>query len=210
MIAWLATAFVGGRFIPKWTRLREIGNSSATKMTILIPLVGYLIIFNQNVVGLLTLSRELVGMPAHQEPSTRLLCMYFGLCLIAVGSIVYNVLCPSIVKRYTSAPEFIGNELAHVSTLFTVENISLELLASPYKEDYARIRFDLNSSISKYMPEGIDDIATVQRRKDLLFEANKNTLTLYYDFLNLKYPWARATASVLFASGLTLLALPSL
>ena len=33
---------------PKWSWLRAIGNSSSIKMTIFIPAIGYLVLFNQN------------------------------------------------------------------------------------------------------------------------------------------------------------------
>lgn len=52
------------RFDLPWTTLREVGNLSAVKATVLIPLIGYLILFNQNVVEYLRLSPELTGAKA--------------------------------------------------------------------------------------------------------------------------------------------------
>ena len=37
---------------PLWVRLRFVSNSSAAKATILIPLVGYLVLFNERIVGM--------------------------------------------------------------------------------------------------------------------------------------------------------------
>jgi hypothetical protein len=45
----------------RWTVLRDIGNSAPAKLTILIPLVGYLIIFNEHVLKYLELSHQLFG-----------------------------------------------------------------------------------------------------------------------------------------------------
>jgi len=43
---------------PLWTQLRSIGNSTPIKSTIFIPVLGCAIIFNEQVVHLLQLSRE--------------------------------------------------------------------------------------------------------------------------------------------------------
>jgi hypothetical protein len=171
------------RLTPWWSTLREIGNSSLVKMTILIPLAGYLIIFNQRVVELLTLSGELAGLRTPQELPTRLLLMYFGLCLVAIGSAIYNWRCPSIVKRYSSAAEYVNNELDHTPD-FTLFDIDHELRKRRYRVE-EREAF---------------------RPNDL----NKSILTLYYGFLNERHVWARAAAMAAFATGVALLTFPSL
>ncbi len=68
--------------IPKWSAFNNISNSLAARSTILIPLIGYLIIFNEYVVKYLDLVVELGGSKA-SDPVTispRLLLVYFGLC----------------------------------------------------------------------------------------------------------------------------------
>ena len=51
----------------EWTDLRGISNSSAAKSTILIPLVGYWIIFNEYVVNWLQLAHQLEGKPSNNQ-----------------------------------------------------------------------------------------------------------------------------------------------
>jgi hypothetical protein len=92
---------------PLWRHLRATGNSASVKMTILIPLIGYLIVFNSHVVDVISLSRHLLGFEQQQGPSTRLLSLYFGLCLVAAASIIYNWMCPRVIKKYESAPEYL-------------------------------------------------------------------------------------------------------
>ena len=41
-----------------WTVLRPVGNSIIVKLTILVPAIGYLIIFNDKLVGYVDLIRE--------------------------------------------------------------------------------------------------------------------------------------------------------
>jgi hypothetical protein len=74
---------------PKWSLLRTVGNLTAVRLTILIPLVGYLIIFNANVVKYLDLAKEFVGISSHHFDSgvsAKLLLIYFGLCALAPGT----------------------------------------------------------------------------------------------------------------------------
>jgi hypothetical protein len=84
---------LANKYVP-WTTLREIGNLSAVKLTILLPAIGYLIIFNENVIEYLKLSPEL-GLDSQSSTiSIRLLTIYFGLTFVASdhSCILYFVL----------------------------------------------------------------------------------------------------------------------
>jgi hypothetical protein len=94
---------VNRTIIPRWTLLRRVGNSVPVRLTVLIPLVGYLIIFNSYVIHYLELAKELVGNPPPSGASTRLLLIYFGLCALAAGSVIYAYMCPEQVQRYTAS-----------------------------------------------------------------------------------------------------------
>ena len=88
-----------------WTTLRPVGNSVIVKLTILIPAVGYLIIFNDKLVGYVDLIREISNLDKSSGLSVppRLFQLYFGFCFVAVASAIYSMACPSIIKRYPSA-----------------------------------------------------------------------------------------------------------
>src|ERR1700739_3748651 len=108
------------RFSLPWTILRGVGNSNLVKLTIVIPLVGYLILFNENLLHYIQLSRTLFGVDQVSRAETtdvsaahvplRLSSLYFGLCLIAVGSIIHQWFAPEEIKKYGSAPEYIEHE----------------------------------------------------------------------------------------------------
>jgi hypothetical protein len=84
--------------VPLWVRLRFVSNSSAAKATILIPLVGYLVLFNEKVVDFLNLIKELNG--THDAGvSYRLILLYLGLCGIALGVMIYGWFCPNEPSR---------------------------------------------------------------------------------------------------------------
>jgi hypothetical protein len=99
-----------------WHRLSGIGNSTPAKLTIIIPLVGYLILFNDKLQAWLRLSSAIaaVAAPANGvEP--RLLFIYFGLCLIALASFVFSCACPFEIKKYSSPESYIEGEEAYLS-----------------------------------------------------------------------------------------------
>ena len=83
-----------------WSDLRGISNSYAAKSTVLIPLIGCWVIFNESVVRWLNLAREFVGAPASDHISPRVLWLYLALCAIALGSLIYAKWCPLEVKKY--------------------------------------------------------------------------------------------------------------
>lgn len=107
-----------------WDALRALGNQRLVQLTVLIPIVGYLVLFNEHLVQYWTLSRELFdaqsvfdlfgGNESGQAPvavvSYRLYCLYFGLCLIALASALFSLFCPRYVKVYASAAEFVAME----------------------------------------------------------------------------------------------------
>jgi hypothetical protein len=57
---------------PLWVRLRFVSNSTAAKATILVPLIGYLILFNEKVVEFLNLAKD-IGSHGGAEASYRLI-----------------------------------------------------------------------------------------------------------------------------------------
>lgn len=99
-------------FVPGWHILRNIGNLAAVRLTIFIPLVGYLVVFNNKVVEWLELTKEFVGVPPAigLTVSPRLLLIYFGLCAVAVGSAIYSMLCPQEIKHYGTSAAYVGGD----------------------------------------------------------------------------------------------------
>src|ERR1700691_6469979 len=98
----------------RWSTLRSIGNSFAVRATILIPLVGYFIIFNSKLADYVGLIREVTGTDTSGlSVSPRLFETYFGLCFIAVGTAIYSAFCPSVIKKYRTSAAFAGDDGSH-------------------------------------------------------------------------------------------------
>jgi hypothetical protein len=93
----------------RWSVLRGLGNSSIAKATIAVPLVGYLLLFNGEIVKFLSLHTDFCR-SASCGPSLRLLLLYLGCCSIAVGAALYGLKCPALIKKYDSAAAFFEAE----------------------------------------------------------------------------------------------------
>jgi hypothetical protein len=111
---WLASKMVS--FVSKvaslvpWTDLRGISNSNAAKSTILIPLIGYWIVFNQSMVQWLQLAHQLVGNDQSDHISPRLLWLYMALCAIGAGTFIYGLRCPAEVKKYGDYKDYVNGD----------------------------------------------------------------------------------------------------
>jgi hypothetical protein len=127
---------------PPWVRLRFVSNSTAAKSTILVPLIGYLIIFNANLVSYLNLVREL-GFEPHVGVSHRLILIYLGLCMISVGVLLYGWFGPNEVKPYGSAAAFVQGDGPSLRG-FIMNDIQLLIAKTePYKTKLEELSLDL-------------------------------------------------------------------
>ena len=90
---------------PSWDRLRIIGNSRLVQLTAIMPIVGYLIIFNQHVVSALHLDNSLFGSITEEFLISRLRLLYFGLFFTGIGSLLFSLFCPPKIKQYADAVE---------------------------------------------------------------------------------------------------------
>jgi hypothetical protein len=104
-----------------WSAIRRIGQSRLLKLTIIVPFLGSLLLFNERVVDLLTLSTDVVGrwLPVGiDDPKaeargltlTRLYYLYFGGTFLGIGSALFALLCPLDIKTYGSPREHIEAE----------------------------------------------------------------------------------------------------
>lgn len=98
----------------RWGKLRLVGNSSIAQSTIAVPILGYFILFNSDIVEYLRLHTDFCGGKACGV-SWRLYFLYFGCCFIAVGASVYSLLCPTVAKIYPGASDFFEAEKTYFS-----------------------------------------------------------------------------------------------
>lgn len=96
----------------KWSTLRAVANSRFATATMLIPLIGYLLLFNGTIIDYLRLAQDFAGIeggdPNQRSIQTinKLYFTYFGLCGIAVGSLIFRLRCPRPNKLGSTAEEY--------------------------------------------------------------------------------------------------------
>ena len=188
-----------GRVFVSWRLLRSVGNSRAAKLTVLIPLVGYLILLNDDIVGHLSLSKDVFG-DAVDATLTRLLAVYVGLVFIAIASVAFAIWCPREVKRYGSPEEYVaGDEPSMSDKQIAILEKKLEIgdtIARKDSADYA----------AYYFGRPRPDIEELRRNGQQLHRIRMN---LFYEMRDRSRLLARWTAAICFLVGFICLSVPS-
>jgi hypothetical protein len=192
----LSRLFLGRTMTPLWVRLRFVSNSTAAKATILVPLVGYLILFNEKVVEFLNLAK---GIGSHEgaEVSYRLILIYLGLCFISLGVVVYGWLCPNEVKHYGSASAFVQGDGPSLRG-FVIDDIARGLENSGQRPRLQIISDALNEKIRRQVANEDD---SERYRIEMLH--------LHFEHLNESHPIGRRVCFSAYVIGFGLLAIPS-
>jgi hypothetical protein len=180
---------------PKWTSLAALGNAKAVQLTALIPVIGYMIIFNRALLEYMELGLQYLnadetvkqgsGVPLDRFTAVNLYFLYFGLCALGVGSLLFRLSCPEIFKKYNDAASFVLTEQA----------ITTQRTMDLYQHDF-----------SSYG-------ATIDRNKYSTINGDMRTdvMRTYYQTLDQhSVPILRLVVAVLFAIGFALLTWPSL
>lgn len=117
-------------FPPKWSTLRVIGNSMLVRATVVMPFIGYLILFNSHVVDALRPAIEMFpncsdGNCAQSFMWSRLFFLYFGLMFLGLGSFIYQLRCDPNIKRFDTSEAFTASVSAVVteSDLFVYQEV---------------------------------------------------------------------------------------
>lgn len=187
--------------LPRWSRLREAGNSNLVQLTILIPLIGYLIIFNEQVASYLELIKEVSGGQAVEglSVSPRLLLIYFGLCLISFGAILYRRYCPIEIKRYGSSTEFVGGDGPNVGSA-GYQAMESEVL---------RVRRDTHADLVNSLRERNFRAESRQEADNARHDFRADLMHAYFDVLDESQPWLRGACTGLLAFGGICLSIPA-
>ncbi len=184
------------KFIPKWSLLRGAGNSRFSRLTVLTPVFGYIILyldFFRNIPGL---SPEHVMGPSNFRASTPIYLIYFGLCIFSVGVVIYQMLCSEIVKRYDDHIAYVIAVAPNISQ-FECEYILQRIIASQSTSKGARSRADLL-------------LKSISLSPDVSRENRVFALTEHYNLLNIDNYLGRLISSAFLAVGAVLIALPTL
>jgi hypothetical protein len=177
-----------------------LGNSPAARLSILIPLIGYFIVFNDafSHSSFAKLVAELEGKTPEDlgvSISPRLFQMYFGLCFVAFASALYACICPAVVKRHSSAGHYVAAEGDHLGE-FAVRGMEIALAQS--NSEFDRFRKGIQDRIS--MDYSIQEAGQ---------EVKVSTLALHYDTENQRYQFPRLLVFLLYGIGFIILLVPA-
>jgi len=175
-------------------------------MTVLIPVLGYMLIFNERIIPYLGLTEELLGRQLHSiDPihvSWRLLFIYFGLCLLALGSILYQIFCPPEIKRHATAVDYTAATREHVGDIVLGRMESRLAHEADSMEEFAMIRDHTRDRANKY-----DD----KSHRDKIYEQYwPDVLDMNYRLLDGRYYAARIATFIFYVTGFVVLAIPSM
>ncbi|MBW9070642.1 hypothetical protein [Agrobacterium pusense] len=179
--------------LSRWSVLRGLGNSSIAKATIAVPIAGYLLIFNREIVNILSLHTDFCQSTSC-VPSLRLFLLYLGCCSIAVGTALYGLKCPTLIKKYDSAAAFFEAEKAYFCQPRNLDYL-LKLIKSGTDTeplDHDAPTFDYNSERPNVDPSSLAD-----------------PMGELYRVLNVSHPWIRLLALISYYVGIVTLLIPT-
>jgi hypothetical protein len=154
-----------------WSQLRSVTNSSAARLTILVPILGYWILFNESARTYLKLVHEVGGSSA--DVSSRILVVYVGLVFVAVGAAFYQFKCPPDVKHFGDPNAYVAAVSGTIRD-YAQEKIVVALLKSDFEREYSRVRDRYEG------PEARAGLLT----DDQMERMNKDILYVNFDMLD--------------------------
>lgn len=193
--------------IPKWSTLKICGQSPLSRILVLMPVIGYLLIFSENINNYLALSAQMLNITADRAATLgiqNLYLLFFGLLLFSIASLIFSLCCPEIIKAFINRYEYREREFQYMT-----ESHLHTILA----QDHHR---DLHIS-----PDNIDT-DPVQRLSNRQNQGNQahwrtsnsvviiDTLDANFDREDRKWPALRFIISVVFAMSFVLIAIPNL
>ncbi|MEG3619957.1 hypothetical protein V5T82_15935 [Magnetovibrio sp. PR-2] len=108
---------------------------------------------------------------ADLEISYRLYLFYFGLTSIAVGSILFQLFCPKLIKLFGSKSEYVEHE-ERVTTKNMARDLRQEILQNEY-ESYLSDKYNLTSFVF---------FETCEEKENGKAEAQKNGSLVFSDY----------------------------
>ncbi|WP_438461983.1 hypothetical protein [Marinomonas sp. PE14-40] len=205
--------------IPKWDTLRIIGKSKVANLTILMPFIGYLILFNQELVNYLELSKAVLNIAddnveVSNTSISRLYYLYFGLTFVGASSILFSLVCPSIIKANSTEYEFSDHELkvmTHERLFMLIRSFEYKLvresdLIKSLEKSYSNFIDARNIAAIEATKTGVD---VDEREKDIELVESKNILRKAWRYHRYSSPTWRFIISIGYLVGFALVLIPS-
>lgn len=177
------------RGLTLWSSLRALGNSTVAKFSLAVPVLGYFILFNREIVYSLQLHTSFCASSC--SVSWRMQFLYFGGCAFAGATGIYAWFCPTVVKRAQSA-----NDLYNLTAGFFAATSNFEGLIALSKDEGVVVDTNLAQKVENTGPTNkIVALAAM--------------LAELYQACDIAHPGARRWCFALFVIGILLLGVPA-
>ena len=186
-------------------------------MTIVIPVIGYFILFNSEIMSRFEFSNQVVELSRgyyglSDETLFKLFCIYFGFSFLAFGSILFIWLCPRPIKSNNTSASFIDERINNITDRAIrrmISELKLDDLRSEQIEanlsTLAALQRELHDPIGgkEYLVQQIDSMKEFRRQH------SADLLNDYYVINSHRMFLLRTIIAVLFLIGFVLLAIPA-
>lgn len=186
---------------PTWSVLKVIGNSYPAKAAVIMPFVGYLILFQQDFVRLASSWSHFneLGVPSSfTQVSQNFYLLYFGLFIFGVGAFIFAISCDQDIKRHADMDSF----CIYIESTTTANDVKryCQYIRAQLGDDTDE--GNLARIISQSIESGVQSNIPTESR---LFVQKS-----YYTIKDNNLRPLRWVVFISFVIGLTLLAIPSL
>lgn len=176
---------------PTWSALRAIGNSPAAKASILIPFLGYLILFNKWLVD--ALAYRCIDYPCKEQVLfPNLYYLYFGLTIFGLGSFLYQVRCDSRIKQFSNIDHYV----------LSVRDITTNVELERHQLEADQLEGDLEATSDFLAAQLADPNLNSSIKLDILMR--------HYRALDKSKPLSRLAIFIAYLLGFGLLTVPSI
>ncbi len=184
----------------RWGNLRALGNSNLVRSSVLMPIFGYILIWNDKIHEYLVVKYDADSW-WHANPTWRIWFIFYGSLFVAIASVIYSWRCPVQVKRYASAFEMADAEKAHHWYLGQYKQVHKTVTALfENRPGWVRKIYPLRDLKISIEPHGQEEA----------FPWLSILLTHWWNLENIGQRGIRVTTFLMFYLGFGLLLIPSL
>jgi hypothetical protein len=196
------------KFSPTWELLRSFGSSRFAKLSIFVPVFGYFIIFNDVLVSLTGSSMEWacaafqsaacgedgLAMLGNDFMLRKLVNIYIAMSAIGLSTVIFQALCPHEVRKFWHVEDYVSAN----TKVF-------------HHEFNRRIRTVLDKNVASDTSriQNTFDFYKGQDRPKSSEMYDRDILSLWFTYQNMRFKVARWTCFVLFSVGVLLLSYPT-
>lgn len=195
-------------FTPTWELLRSFGSSRFAKLSVLVPVFGYFIIFNDAFVALLGSSMDWACL-AFQSTACgddglskldddfmlrKVVNIYIALSAIGLSTVIFQGLCPHEIKKFWHTENYVSENTKVFHHEFNRRIRAI--LDKKATEDASRIQDTFDQYKKHDRPKASEMY-------------DRDILALWFSFQNTRFKIARWMCFILFGVGVALLTYPT-